>query len=65
MNKKTLDRDIIFLLVSTLITLVSWVGLEVYHAYRQPTVPVVEDLLSPIQPTLETKVLDILENRKP
>jgi hypothetical protein len=66
MKKKTWDRDLIVLLVSTLITVISWLGLEVYRAYVNVTLPTgVEKHLQPFDPMLKTGVLDKLEERKP
>lgn len=66
MRKKTWDRDLIILLVSTLITVASWVGLEVYRAYVKINLPVgVEKHLNQFDPILKTTVLDKLEQRTP
>jgi hypothetical protein len=64
MRKKTWDRDLVVLLVSTLITVASWVGLEVYRAYVNVQLPPgVEKHLQPFDPILKTGVLDKLEGR--
>jgi len=61
MKKKT-GRDTIFLLGWTLITVLSWVGFEVYRAYTKPHIPeVIQKLLAPLDPTLDTQVLDKLK----
>lgn len=66
MKKKTWDRDLVVLLVSTLITVASWVGLEVYRAYVKTDLPPgVEQHLKPFDPILKTEVLDKLEGRNP
>lgn len=66
MKKRGSDKDFIILLVLTLITVISWVGLDVYRAYTRPQVPTgVEELLTPIQPVLNTEVLSNLENKTP
>jgi hypothetical protein len=66
MKRKTWDRDLVVLLVSTLITVASWVGLEVYRAYIKTDLPVgIEQHLNQFDPSLDTTVLDKLENRNP
>lgn len=66
MPKKKVDRDIIILLGLTLMTLVSWVGFEVYRAYTQVPVPaVLEKHLRQLSPVLDTTVLDEVERRIP
>lgn len=64
MTKKGIDRDIVVLLISTLITVVAWVGFEVYRAYTKINPPEgIESYLTPLSPTLDTSVLDELEKR--
>jgi hypothetical protein len=64
MRKKTWDRDLVVLLASTLITVASWVGLEVYRAYIKVQLPEgVEKHLNKFDPILKTAVLDKLEGR--
>jgi hypothetical protein len=66
MKKRRIDRDIVLLLISTLITLVSWVGFEVYRAYTKPRIPeILQHHLEPFDPVLDKTVLDQLENRLP
>jgi hypothetical protein len=62
MRKKGIDRDIVVLLISTLITIASWVGFEVYRAYVKVVVPKeVENHLKTINPTLNKNVFTKLE----
>jgi len=64
MRKKGIDRDLVIVLTTTLITLATWVGFEVYRAYTKVTIPeVLQKHLQPLNPTLDTKVLDQLEQR--
>ena len=63
MRRKRIDRDIVVLLITTLITIGSWVGFEVYRAYVKVTVPTqIEKYLEVIDPTLNQKVFTDLEN---
>lgn len=66
MRKKGWDKDVIFLLATTLLMLATWVGLEVYRAYVKVNVAVdVEKHLTILTPILDTGVLDELEKRSP
>ncbi len=66
MKKSKIDRDVVFLLVSTLITIGSWVGFEVYRAYIKVGLPSgIEKHLVEIMPVLKTEVLDTIEKRVP
>jgi hypothetical protein len=65
MKKRRIDKDIVVLLISTLITIATWVGLEVYRAYVKVGVAgEVEKHLSVIDPTLDAKVFEELERIK-
>jgi len=65
MKKKRIDRDIVVVLISTLVTLVAWVGFEVYRAYTKVVVPAdIEKYLTPLDPQLNTSILDDLEKRQ-
>jgi hypothetical protein len=66
MRKKGIDRDIVVLLISTLITVSSWVGFEVYRAYFKQVVPKeVQSHLVKIDPHLNSTVLSNLETFSP
>jgi hypothetical protein len=66
MRKKGIDKDLVVLLISTLITIASWVGFEVYRAYVKVDVPAgVEKHLEPINPTLNSNVFIELEKLNP
>lgn len=65
MPTRHVDRDIVMLLVFTLITLVSWVGFEVYRAFTKVQIPEVSaKYLVPLNPTLNTQVLTVLETKQ-
>ena len=65
MKKRRIDKDIVVLLISTLITVATWVGLEVYRAYVKVGVTAeVEKHLKPMDPTLNVKVFEQLERIK-
>lgn len=65
-QNRAYDRDIVTLLVFTLITLSTWVGFEVYHAYSKPIVPeVLARHMRELNPALNTSVLTALNARLP
>lgn len=62
MRKKRIYKDIIFLLVSTLITMVVWVSFEVYRAYFKTEFPEgIEKYLENLDPKLKGEVFTELE----
>lgn len=66
MKKRGIDREVVVLLISTLITIASWVGFEVYRAYVKVKVPAdVEKHLEQINPNLKTDVFTELEILNP
>jgi len=66
MKKNKIDHNLIILLISTLVTVASWVGFEVYRAYTQSKVnPEVEKYLVQIDPTIKTDVFSKLEELNP
>lgn len=66
MHKNKIDHDIVVMLVMTLITLVSWVGFEVYRAYTKTVIPpILAKQLREVNPGLDLKVLDEIEKRQP
>lgn len=66
MKKNFIDRDIVLVLVTTLITLVIWVGFGIYQAYAKHDTPeVLQKYLEEFDPKLDTTVLDKLEKRSP
>lgn len=66
MRKNKIDRDIVGVLVMTLITISMWVGFEVYRAYTRVNIsPVLAKQLLEMSPTLDIQVLEKLESRTP
>lgn len=65
MKKRRIDRDIVVVLISTLLTLVAWVGFEVYRAYTRVQVPTdVQKYLGPLDPKLDLSALESLEKKR-
>lgn len=66
MKKHKLDHDVVVVLISTLITLASWVGFEVYRAYTKSELKIeAENHMVKINSTLKVSTLDILERKTP
>ena len=64
MKRRQLDRDIIIMLLTTLIMVSTWVGFEVYRAYIKTYLPTdIEDYLKPLDPTIDKIFLDKLNLR--
>lgn len=63
MNKKN-KPFIVKLLILSIITIIIWIGFEVYRAFTvKPSPPVPPEILSPINPILDQQALDELQNR--
>lgn len=57
-------RDIIFLLVSTVILMIAWVIFTVIHQSVSSTInDTVNQQIIPIQPNFDTKIIDALKKR--
>ena len=66
MRHNNWNKDLIAVLISTLVTVVVWAGLEVYRAYIRVDMPEgVERHLVGIDASLETEIFDKLEDRMP
>ncbi len=66
MRKGKLDRDLIVLLVSTTVTIASWIGFEVYRAYMRVSIePQVEKHLVQIDPSLNPDIFSKLGQLEP
>jgi hypothetical protein len=66
MRKRRISKDVVILLTSTVVTLASWIGFEVYRAYIQITIePQVEKHLQQIDPSLNTELFSKLELLQP
>lgn len=59
------QRDILFLVISTFILILSWIGFSIYHNLVSSTITgPVEEKISQINPTFDTKTIDRLKERK-
>lgn len=65
MREKRLGRDLLILAIMTVITVFTWVGLEVYRALTETEIPaVLQRQIEPLNPTIEKGVLESLKSRK-
>lgn len=66
MIKRGIDKEVVVLLITTLLTALTWTGMEIYRAYKKTAMPEgVERQLKPLSPKLNTKAFDQLENLNP
>ena len=59
------QRDVLFLVISTFVLIVAWIGFSIYHNLVSSTItkPVAEKIV-PINPTFDTKTINTLKERK-
>jgi len=63
--KGKISREVLFLAIFTTITVFTWIGLEVYQTISErKELKVLESQLKPLNPTLDTKVIENLKKRK-
>lgn len=66
MRKKSMDKSLIVLLVTTFVMFTAWVGFEVYGAYIKMDVPAgLERHMEPLNSQLQVKALDVIEQTEP
>jgi len=59
------QRDILFLVVSTFVLILAWIGFSIYHNLVSSTITgPVEEKIIPINPTFDTRTIDALKERK-
>lgn len=60
-----MSKTTIYVLILSLITLLAWLGFELYHQSQQTTLPQpVQESLNPIDPSLNTQILDELQEKQ-
>ncbi len=67
MNQLKFGKDALVLSIITLLTVLCWVGFEVYRAYTQTTIPqVIRELARPLDPNIDIALIeDIAEKHQP
>jgi hypothetical protein len=59
------DRDIFLISIFTFFTVVSWIFFELVKTTRTSTVTTnVQQIITPLSPTIDTEVFTVLENRR-
>lgn len=57
-------KNILVLSIMTLITVIVWVGYEVYSAYTQTTVPrIIKELTTPLNPRIDEEAIEDIEEK--
>jgi arsenate reductase-like glutaredoxin family protein len=65
MKKIQLGKDALILSILTLITVLTWIGFELYQALTKTEIPkVLQKQTTPLNPKLDEKVIENLKSRK-
>lgn len=65
-KKAKISRDFLVLSILTLITILTWIGMEIYRSLVKSEIPkVLEEQLKPLNPEIEVTVFDMLEKSNP
>jgi hypothetical protein len=63
-KQRKLHRDILFILISSFIVVIAWIGFNIYHIYITSTISEdVQAQLSPIDGTFDTNTINSLKSR--
>jgi len=58
------DRDLLFIALFTFLTVSLWIFFELVKTTKTTTIPqTVERIITPLSPTLDTDVFDLLKSR--
>ncbi len=59
------QREVLLLVFSTFILIIAWIGFSIYHNLVSSTITKpVEEKIVPINPSFDTKTIDILKERR-
>lgn len=65
MNVEESDRDLLLVSIFTFLTVLSWVFFELVKTIKTTTVEApVQQIIKPLNPTIDTAILDTLRERK-
>jgi len=54
-----MSKDLVYLLLLTLLTVIAWAGFDFYHASTQPVLPkILQEQIRPLDPNLDFSVLE-------
>jgi len=63
-NQFKIKQDLLWMIVTTFVTIIIWIGYSIYLAYHKPTLDTqVTSLLTPLEPTLNKEALKLLAER--
>lgn len=64
MKKKKINRDILILSILTFLTVLTWIGYDVYQALTKYTLPqVLEEQMKPLEATIDRAKIEKLKER--
>lgn len=56
------SKDVLVLAIMSLLTVLTWIGFEVYRAATESTIPrVTQEMLAPLKPTLDQETIEQLK----
>lgn len=65
MNVEDSDRDLLLVSIFTFLTVFTWVVFELVKTIKTTTVDTpVQEIIKPLNPTLDTAILDTLQSRQ-
>lgn len=59
-----MSKDILTILIVTFITVIGWVGFDLFHAATDTTIPAEYANIKPISDEINTDVLDVIDARQ-
>lgn len=66
MKKSRFSKDLFIFSVLTVITALTWIGLDAYRSLAKKEIPkILQEQIEPLVPQLETKILDTISQRTP
>lgn len=65
MKRNYFSRNLLVILILTAITIFVWIGIETYKILTNQEYPkVVQEQLEPLDPSIDTKIIEDLSNKK-
>jgi len=59
-----MSKDVLTILIVTFLTVVGWIAFEIYHSAVDTTIPAEYSRIQPIEDSLDTEMLDIIDARQ-
>ncbi len=64
MKKRKISRDVLILAILTLITVLTWIGLDIHRIFfKEETVNVPKEQLEPLNPELDQEVINQISKK--